>query len=30
VLQALRRNPMIDELVRQSSLFEEAVLECRL
>jgi hypothetical protein len=27
VLQALRRNPMIDELVRQSSLFEEAKLE---
>ncbi len=29
-LQALRRNPMIDELVRQSSLFEEAKLEGKL
>lgn len=27
VLQALRRNPMIDELVRKSSLFEEAMAE---
>jgi hypothetical protein len=27
VIQALRRNPMIDELVRNSSLFEEAMAE---